>query len=481
MPSRNIGAGVVSRNAVTALGPAAGAAQAWLWIAALLCHSCGVPGTGEASVSNGGMPITLSSLNASVSATGSSHPSDTFFGQKPEIIPFSFGGELDVAIRDSARDVVHVVHFARVAGTYTPVSAFTLPRLRVLMGLTRDDHGNYYIASGVDESGSYQFPIHRKNVVVITKTDPLGNKIADFDVDMARRDADPHSLPIQVPTFFSTARLLYVGGSLVLTHGMHMSTHEVLTTTQLDALDGRAQRVGTMWFSHVFDHRLLADDDGFIEMHLGEPFPRAIAGCRSPVGASVPIRNGCCQPFTLPGNSGENLDTQLGGLVALSGGGEFKYMVVFSTRRGAGIEQDVALVRLRNFGAEGDKVDTSATPQEAMQNGQHITNYLTWLTDLNGASAGKPRIAPVGSGKFVALWEQWSNDPKEFLGTHGVVIDSAGTIVLPSRKVSTNFISRGDDAVSVGTDVIYVTGGKGNSIILNIVDANLNTQEIVCK
>jgi hypothetical protein len=241
-----------------------------------------------------------------------------------------------------------------------------------------------------------------------------------------------------------------------------------------------------MWVSHSFDQRALYDGSGFVELHLGDAYPRFVTlGHYNDDGGE-----GGYAVYTIKGAEGaNNTYTRLGGIVQTSDP-TYGYMALFATERtattGATVNgtRDVALVRIQsNFASlnnddpfiEQSGVDT----QNVNSSGEDVTNYVRWLTDLGaGNHAERPRIAPVGGDQYVVLYEQWVNDGDDFGGTYAMTVSSSGAIVAgPTEVPGDHHIGRGDDAVTLGDRAVYVTGGEG-ALYLNLVGADLTAERI---
>ena len=89
--------------------------------------------------------------------------------------------------------------------------------------------------------------------------------------------------------------------------------------------------------------------------------------------------------------------------------------------------------------------------------------------------ADRPRVVNVGNDQLVVLWERWEKpaDDEQFTGTWALVLDGgAGTVATPAAEVSAHHINRGDDAVALDGNAVFITG-HGGSINLEIVTPGL--------
>jgi len=429
------------------------------------------------------------------------------YGKTPEIMAATDGDGLRVLFQDQDSDTTaYVVHVAPSGDGYAIDAAFEVESLGRIMGLALDEAGNYFVATGVaeDEMVDASYPpndVHRPDIVRISKFDSAGCVTMESDVDMERgatdgQDGDDAEIIVN-PMVAASSRLAYGNGQLVLVHGHNTEPdeaiggqrHQKAITTHLDAMTGAVTRASSMWVSHSFDQRAFYDGVGFMELHLGDAYPRTIVMGRY----HGDVSDGDHDVFAIKGPIGENETfTRLGGIVQTSDP-TYGYLVTFSTERtstfdGEGAVQgtrDLALVRVRSdfADAEGSVVeeggDTSTLT--VMSGEDEVTNSLRWLTDLGpDRHVERPRIVALSGTEFVLLWEEWttsgSND--QYQGTFAMTIDAAGQITAgPSEVPDDHHISRGDDAVRLGTRAVYVTGSS-EGLHLNLVAADLTTARI---
>jgi hypothetical protein len=161
-------------------------------------------------------------------------------------------------------------------------------------------------------------------------------------------------------------------------------------------------------------------------------------------------------------------------------------MTVFSTERSGEVNdprgaRDLALVRVvRDFdqlsSSDDVIVDQSVSEQLATVGTDQVKNYLVWLTDYGKSAsasdaAERPRVVPLGGDQFLILFEHWQGDT--FDGTYGLVVDGSGAVVQESKKLGTDHIPRGDDAIAVDGKAVLVSGA-GGKLVINVIDADLN-------
>ncbi|HSC88579.1 MAG TPA: hypothetical protein VLC09_14955 [Polyangiaceae bacterium] len=433
------------------------------------------------------------------------------YGKTPEIVPHVQGEELAVAFQDQEDgEHLYVVRVGVHGEEYAVTSAFEVDSLGRLMGFTRDDDGHYYVATGVDEDEQVDatYPpndIHRPDIVRVVKFDENGCVLMESDVDMERGAKDAGSEIIVNPMTAASSRLVWGADRLVLVHGHNTkpdpniggTRHQKAITTHLDANTGAATRTSSMWVSHSFDQRALFDGTGFVEFHLGDAYPRTLAlgryGDDEAEGAYAVLR--------IKGDVGANeTHTRLGSIVRTEDA-THGYMALFATEDDdvttevVNTPRNLAIARIRADFATLD-TDSSVVDEGAgttvLSSTQHWTagtpptpqqatyeNHLRWLTDFPANThAERPRLANLGGGTFVVLYEQWTTNGTNanndaYVGTYGLVVDDSGAVTKPAAAISgAPPIDRGDDIVSLGGRALYVTG-DGTSLWLNFVDDQL--------
>ncbi len=424
----------------------------------------------------------------------------TQYGKSPEIVPVSTGAELDILYQDQESDeFAYVVHVAPSGASYAMTHAYRVGSLGRIMGLSKDTEGNYYVATGVDEDDEVDeiYPpdeIHRSDIVRIVKFSIDGCVLMESDVDIERGNADDGSEIIVNPMVAATSRLVWGADRLLLVHGHNTepdaniggTRHQKAISTLINALDGSVTRTSTMWVSHSFDQRALFDGEGFVEMHLGDAYPRDVTLGRyfdsgGDDGYAV---------FRIKGEEGENNTyTRLGSLLQ-NAHPQFGYSALFATERGAATGEmvsgtrDLAYARIRTDFAELDSdeeiVETGADVATEMvqSSGQAVTNHVRWLTDLGPSThAERPRMTMLDTGEIVVLFERYENK-NDFAGTFALTIDVGGAIQAgPTEVPGAHHISRGDDIATLGGRAVYVTGGDG-ALYLNFVDAALAAERV---
>jgi hypothetical protein len=340
--------------------------------------------------------------------------------------------------------------------------------------------------------------MHRPGIVKLIKFDQNGCKLLEIDADAEREKADAESEPVINPMTAATSRLAYHAGRLALLHGINTgydaevdARHQKALTTHFDALTGAVTRTSSMWVSHSFDQRLFWDGSGFTELHLGDAFPRAIVLGRFGDGDSG---TDSYELFKPKGESGANdTYTRLGGIAPIAAG-DFGYLVVFTTDRGAETAEilngtrDVAFLRVSRGFADMDPsgsafIDGSST-QSVVSSGDPVSNELTWLTDYaaEAAQADRPRVAAVGSDQFVVVWERWTGAGEgnsQFSGTHGLLLGADGNVVATPKLIAERHLSRGDDMVTVGARALFVSGSAASKkLTLNFIGADLTLETV---
>lgn len=491
----------------------------------------GMAGSGTGGNSNGGAPacgaadgLKVTRLDTtSIAMMGKPFDSDgdkttpwnfsTNYGKPPEIVALPDGENLDILWQDHAADPprgqadpnknakkAFVVRVEKGAAGYAVTRAYQIDQLAHIMGFAKDEAGNYFVGTGVDEDDDLtpDMPgpgMHRPGISKIIKFDANGCKSLEIDVDNERAKLDPKSEPVINPMTAATSRLFYHGGRLAFVHGINvdydpgvMARHQKAMTTHLDSSTGAATLVSSMWVSHSFDQRLFYDGSGFLEVHLGDAYPRSIAlGRFNDKGDKTNTKT--YELFKPKGELGDNNTfTRLGGVAQIATG-DMGYLVTFTTERGTETAEllngtrDLAFLRVnKGFAGMDEKGNTfvdGTTTQDVTSAGEAASNKLTWLTDYaaDAAQADRPRMAGIGGDQFVVLWERWTGTGDRmatFAGTQGLLLGGDGAVKVMAKQLTTHHLLRGDDVVTLGSQALFVSGdGTAKKLTLNLVGADL--------
>lgn len=440
------------------------------------------------------------------------HQHAAMYGKTPEIVVEASGDGFDVLLQDHADGAgeAWLLRFERDGDDYVIVRALEAPILDRIMGLARDEAGNLYVASGVDEAEdvTVDYPAeneYRSGVVRVVKLDPEGRIAFDTDLDLAREAAGDDPEQLIKPMVASTARMAVGGGRVALVHGINTPPdgggvrHQKAITTHLDASTGDVVRLSSMWVSHSFDQRVFHDGSGFMEMHLGDAYPRTIVTGR--IGEES---SGSYALFHIKGSTGaNNTHTRLGDFATIEGDADFGYLALFATERAEGTDpmgsheriagiRDLAIVRYRRDFESTDR-DSDALLDSAMPDsmtvssgGETSTNTLRWLTDHQGESAAthaeRPKLIALGDDTYLVLYERWSlaGDGYDFDGTWAMHIDHRGDAHHGPERVSDSHLPRGDDAFGLESGGAWLTGDQDDGeLTLHLVSPDLDYRAIV--
>ena len=70
---------------------------------------------------------------------------------------------------------------------------------------------------------------------------------------------------------------------------------------------------------------------------------------------------------------------------------------------------------------------------------------------------------PSGGDQFIVHYERWEGDESgayAFVGTHALLIDAAGEVIVGDTELGDIHLPRGDDAFVLGTGAAWVTGDQ---------------------
>jgi hypothetical protein len=406
------------------------------------------------------------------------------YGRAPEIVAVPNGFGIDVLVQDQGSSgAAHLLRIERSREHFALTSIVQVPSLGRIMGLTRDPAGARYVATGVVEGSeiTLEHPapgVFRPDIVRVLRVDRDGAIAQDIDLDLARGAANPQAELIINPMVAATSRLLWGGGRLALLHGINTDPdgegvrHQKALTTHLDPLTGEVTRTASVWVSHSFDQRMIHDGTGFVEMHLGDAYPRQI------VIARVEPDSGPYPALHVKGTTGDNNTfSRLGGLALIDPAvdPDFGYLALFAAESTPETSQplsgprNLGIVRLRRDfeatdGAAGEHLDPDL-PDEftAAVDGAPHTNRLRWLTAHEPGDdrhVDRPKLISVGCGAYLALWEEWEGDSQVFLGTYGMALEAAGAPVAGPVRLTDHHLPRGDDAFELDNAAAWISGDR---------------------
>ena len=422
---------------------------------------------------------------------------NAMYGHRPKIVARPDGASVDVLVQDEGVDTAMgerpravLLRLAPSGEGYAVERALEVPLLDRIMGLARADDGDYFVASAVDEAAhrelSRGYPganQYRANVVHVVRVSPTGEVRFSVDLDLAREATGEEPEKLINPMVASTARLAFGGGELALVHGINTdpdsggTRHQKAITTVLSATDGAIRRTSSMWVSHSFDVRLLHHGGGFIELHLGDAYPRQLVFDR----VSGSARSDAYTAYFIKGATGNNNTyTRLGDIAPITEDASFGYLVLFATERVTsepsdgriGGARNLVITRIRSNFAELDSESTSHLDeglphtQDVTSGGTALQNRVRFLTDHAGEGdvhAERPKLLPIGGDQFIVLYERWEGDESgayAFVGTHALLIDAAGEVIVGDTELGDIHLPRGDDAFVLGTGAAWVTGDQ---------------------
>ena len=430
-------------------------------------------------------------------------PASTVYGKTPEVVAVADEDGIDVLLQDlGPGGGAKLVRIERDYEDFVVTSILELDGLERIMGLARDEDGHRYVATGVAEPDT-QFSTtppegeYRSNIVRIDKIAPDGEVLYTVDLDKARQATSTAPEQVINPMVAGTSRMVWGGGKVEILHAINTTfdgaigqRHQKALATVLDAGTGAVTRAASIWVSHSFDQRLIYDGQGFVEMHLGDAYPRQIVMARvEPDSQPYPLLH-------VKGATGDNNTySRLGAITGIPPweDADFGYLAVFSTESTVEIDgggpKNLALVRVRRDfetrdPATGDHLDPALPDTlEAAIDGTPYTSRLKWLTTNpkeSGLQVERSRIVSLACDRYAVLWEEWTLE-QGFLGTFGLVVDSGGDVLVPRAKVTDFHLPRGDDAFALDNTAAWISAnGETGALYVNRVYADLSfTRDVI--
>jgi len=444
---------------------------------------------------------------------------DTNYGKSPEIVvvPQGLGMAVYAQNYDTTGEQKSILlRIEPSVDDYVITGVVEPPFLDRIMGMDHDGGDNIYVASGIiDSEIDATYPAlneYRPGIVSVVATNWDGEVNFEVDLDPAREAFDQPELLVN-PMVAATSRLVYGASTVALLHGNNTDPDEALDgarhqkamTTHLHAVTGAITRSSSMWVSHSFDQRMFYDGSGFIEMHLGDAYPRYVAF--GSVGPGNPAADSGAVPlFHIKGALGENVTrTEIGDVARIGGSGEFGYLAVFIAERTASEAdlgpaqaniagtRELAMVRIKqSFASTGDDelnhLDASMPDTlDVSSSGMPRTNRLRWLTNYDAEGAGtamveRAKVVATADDEFIVMWErhEFNGSGYVFAGTHAMTLNAAGEVAAGPQEVSQSRLPRGDDAFLLEGGAAFMTGDSQlRELQLHLIAPDLTTRLIV--
>ena len=109
-----------------------------------------------------------------------------------------------------------------------------------------------------------------------------------------------------------------------------------------------------------------------------------------------------------------------------------------------------------------------------------IDNHVLFLTNhhADGASrhVERPKLVALGGDRFLAVWEEWTltADEQTYDGVYAARIDATGAIQAGPTRVADGHLPRGDSAIAMGDEALWVTGDEeAHTLTVHRVNAEL--------
>ena len=420
------------------------------------------------------------------------------YGRNAEIVTASgVGGRLHAAWWDYAGSRIYVT-------TVEPDGAYSTVAMPVALGrlgaFTTDPEGHFYYVT-IGEGNDPE--------VLLVKTDGDGKERARRRLDNGWDDFNIWQFDRDV------ASLAYGAGriGLVLARRMQRgpdglnhqgSISAVFDAGRLDLIRNHGQNAG-----HSLDSRIVFDCTRFISADLGDNYPRGIivhtiddAGKTGRLVYTFKTKHGAEPSPYRTGNDGKPLPpgrwsndnltyTELGGIAV----GKEGYAVLFTSER----TQDNALAldyvnESRNLGfvlvsPTFDQVaqeEAIVVDQIVISRGESSADFgfytfdgnftsqrsvgVVWLTQYDSpmlANASRAKLAHLGDGEYLALWELWADEG--YLSTYGMTFTEDGRTTSNPVELGRGLrLHRGDHVALHGGHVAWFTG-SGATLELNLV------------
>ncbi len=419
------------------------------------------------------------------------------YGYPPDSVLFKHSDDtLSICINNGE----HVDIFKTDKGLRTAGSIKIRKIYDKFCGFTSDDQGSYYIlfAKDTEDEGD------SSSNMALVKYDYNGNITGRFDT--GGRDFD-----VKEPLHGGTGRLLYADGKL----GIHMGricfqgsdglNHQAGLFLCIDArnMEIISEETVKQTSGHSFDQRTVYYYDSFINLDLGDGYPRGFFIGRKGMGKVVFTYKTSMPDYESPyrdlppGKWSNDNDTysQIGGLAIDKKG----LVVLGSSEKSLNFANPAADSRnlfMVLVDKDFDRIETDGDMNEVsrqvvISEGEDSPAFsfynfdggyekqkrsgVVWLTNFSDASKNNvvsPKLIALSEGIYAALWENHSSAGYE--STFYMLINSEGKVLRNATDLGKLRLSPGDDPININGRIVWVsstdTGKQLNELMINVDD-----------
>ncbi|MBK8397738.1 MAG: hypothetical protein IPL26_21195 [Leptospiraceae bacterium] len=414
----------------------------------------------------------------------SSHSS--MYGTKPAIVSVkNSDGTLCIGWNDKEKGILHLTELNNDLTTKKDISIKM--KFSLFGGFIKDDSGNYYVVFAKQNTdGDFSSNVY------LVKYNSSGIESGKFQLAIDRNNYDTMS-----PISAATSRVAYGNGKVAVHMGktQHKNKGDGLNHQSgiLFVVDTNNMQIvkdlsATWVASHSFDQRTIFDGTDFVDMDLGDNFPRGF-NLHKPSGSKVIFTYKTAHYKGENRSNDNNTYSELGGLAVSDVG----YVVLGSSEKsfdnnktGTYLNESRNLFMLlvdknfpskKNITVEGKQSSAMVSPEVVISDGDtsnQIFYYdygggknfqkrtgVVWLTnysDLKKENVARPKLVKINDDKFVAIWEKWTD--KTYVNTCYLVFNKKGKILVSPKDLGNFRLNRGDDAIEWDGKAVWVTGQK---------------------
>lgn len=417
------------------------------------------------------------------------------YGKNSDFRMFDNGdGSIGVAWQDQSGNRISVTTInadANVSSIQMPYASGTLA------GITRSSDNYYYITVGNSNNPGISF----------MKTDIRGKVLKKRTLSNSKMKFNVYNFGGNVMS------LLYADDRIGMVMGRTMQkssdglNHQGSIAAVFNAKDLATVKNFGQNSGHSFDSRIIHDGHSFVTIDLGDNYPRGIIIHKiSDTGKAgrviytyktahgkrpSPYRRGLAAGKWSNDN---RTYTELGAVLP----GERGYMVLFSSEKShENTRANGTLNESRNIGMVLVNKDFEKHPQKSrivtdkivISKGESTPEFgyysfdgkyypqknvgVIWLTnylDLRKENASRIKAASLGEGKYIALWEKWTEN--SYVSTHALLFNEAGDKLSSIVDLGNTMRLHPGDIVLAKDKRIYWVTGTGGTLELNIFEIN---------
>jgi hypothetical protein len=377
-------------------------------------------------------------------------------------------------------------------------------KMPIFCGFTRDPEGNFYFAYGMNNKDGDM----TSNVCLVRYNDQ-GEETGMFSLPTDNESG----YDVMLPVSNATGRVLYADGMVAVHMGktQHKNKKDglnhqsgILFIVDVKTMTINEKKSMKWTASHSFDQRMIFDGSSYVNLDLGDNYPRGFNLTKEKTGRVIftfktehskkeSVRGGKTIPAGKWSNDNRTY-SELGGLALTNEG----YLILGSSEMsfdnritGKYLNESrnlFAVLVNRDFNQkklsvhEGKSQTNMVSDEVVVSAGEKsdIISFYTfngdiqyqrrkgviWLTNYNDKTkenAVRPKLIQTDKDEYLVIWEKWTD--KRYYLSYYLKINSQGKILIPETDLGGVRLNRGDDPVYFDGKAVWAVGMKDRQFL----------------